>query len=121
MDYYNKHYIRLDVNNCIMKGFSDAFEQSEEGDICINQEGGRHFELLGQVNPPLFNMKGQPIFVYEKEVIRELTAEEQGTLYPAPAPQPSELDTLKQENAVLKSRITLVEDAFNEMLLGGGV
>lgn len=65
MDYYNKHYIKLNANNCIIKGFSDAFEQPEDGDICINQEGRRHFELLGQVNPSLFDGYGCPEYKYD--------------------------------------------------------
>lgn len=67
MDYYNKHYIKLDANNCIIKGFSDAFEQPEETDICINQEGGRHFELLGQVNPSLLDDYGCPEYKFNKD------------------------------------------------------
>lgn len=77
MDYYNKHYIRLDTNNRIIKGFSDAFEQPEEQDICINQEGGRHFELLGQVNPLLTNMDGSHLYKYEDGNIVEITEAEQ--------------------------------------------
>ncbi|MGN6715519.1 hypothetical protein [Anaerocolumna jejuensis] len=83
MDYYNKHYIRLDANSCIIKGFSDAFEQPEDGDICINQEGGRHFELLGQVNPNLYDGYGCPIYKYNPatQVISETTnAEKQAGL-----------------------------------------
>lgn len=78
MDYYNKHYIRLDVNKCIVKGFSDAFEQPEDGDICINQEGNRHFELLGQVNPNLFDGYGCPEYKYDPntKVLSETNNEE---------------------------------------------
>lgn len=35
-----KHYIRLDSVGRVIKGFSDAFEQPEETDICINEDGG---------------------------------------------------------------------------------
>ncbi len=78
MDYYNKHYIRFDANNCIVKGFSDAFEHPEESDICINQEGGRHFELLGQVNPALFDGYGCPKYKYnlDTKIISETNNEE---------------------------------------------
>ena len=57
-EFYNKHYIRIDTEGRIIKGFSDAFEQPIDGDICINEKGGRHFEMLGVVNPPLMNMQG---------------------------------------------------------------
>jgi len=40
----NKHYIRVDENNLIIKSFSDAFEQPTESDIFI-EEGGRHYNL----------------------------------------------------------------------------
>jgi hypothetical protein len=58
-----KHYIRLDENNNIIYGFSDAFEQTQENDICINENGERHFELLGIVNPSLVTMDG--IYLYQ--------------------------------------------------------
>jgi len=60
----NKHYIRLDLNNNIIYGFSDAFEQPQEGDICINENGGRHFELLGNVNPSLITQDGFYFYQY---------------------------------------------------------
>lgn len=50
----NKHYIRLN-NNVIIKGFSDAFENPQESDICITEIGGRHFELNGTTNPSLYD------------------------------------------------------------------
>ncbi|MFA9462929.1 MAG: hypothetical protein ACERKN_01425 [Velocimicrobium sp.] len=71
--FYNKHYIRVDENNRIMKGFSDAFEPSLKTDICINEEGGRHFELLGIVNPPLVDMKGCHLYKYIDGSITETT------------------------------------------------
>ena len=36
-DFYNKHYVRLDANGNVVKGFSDAFEEPKTGDICINE------------------------------------------------------------------------------------
>lgn len=116
MDYYNKHYIRLHTNDCIVKGFSDAFEEPEEGDICINQKGGRHFELFGQINPALCNMQGQPIYLYENEVIRELTAEEQSSLFQIPVPEPTETEILRAENEKLKSQIEAINIALAEIV-----
>ncbi|MDF2985741.1 MAG: hypothetical protein K0R50_1251 [Eubacterium sp.] len=49
-----KHYIRLDLNNNIVKGFSDDFEEPSDTDICINEKGERHFEINGKINPVLF-------------------------------------------------------------------
>ncbi len=76
MDFYYKHYIKVDENNYVIKGFSDAFEQPGNDDICINQEGGRHFELLGNVNPILFDVTGFHLYKYKDGVITETTEEE---------------------------------------------
>lgn len=48
----NKHHIRLDGNK-VIKGFSDAFEQPQDGDVCINENVERHFELNSVINPPM--------------------------------------------------------------------
>lgn len=40
-----KHYIRLNSDKNIIKAFSDKFEQAEKDDICMNENGGRHFHL----------------------------------------------------------------------------
>jgi len=63
-EFYNKHYIRTDENDNIVKGFSDAFEQSQDGDICINEQGGYQFRLVpgGEENPPLFDDEGNPLY-----------------------------------------------------------
>lgn len=37
-----KHYIRKNVNNDIIKIYSDKFEQFQSGDICINENAPRH-------------------------------------------------------------------------------
>ena len=71
----NKHYIRLDSNNNIVKGFSDAFEQAIEWDICINENGGRHFELFDVVNPAIQN-KGIYLYKYADGVIIPKSQEE---------------------------------------------
>lgn len=71
----NKYCIRIDKQNRIIKGFSDAFEQPQEGDICINEEGQRHFELFGQINPALTNDQGIALYKWDGEV-KQRTAEE---------------------------------------------
>jgi len=43
MDY--KHYIRLNENDLIIKSFSTAFEQPQEGDILICESNERHFNM----------------------------------------------------------------------------
>ena len=71
-----KHYIRLDNENRIIKGFSDDFEQALETDICVNEGEGRHFELNGVINPPLTNLKGIYLYKYENDEIVQRTEEE---------------------------------------------
>ena len=46
-DIMAKHYIRQDDNGFVIKGFSDIFEQPLETDVCICEDGGRHFEYRG--------------------------------------------------------------------------
>ena len=40
-----KHYIRLNEQNRIIKAISTDFEEPLETDICVNEDGGRHFSL----------------------------------------------------------------------------
>lgn len=44
MDGY-KQYIRIDTNNIVIYGFSDGFEQPQVGDIQLQGEYGRHFQI----------------------------------------------------------------------------
>lgn len=76
MEYYNMHYIRLDENSYIIKGFSDAFEIPLETDICINEQGGRHFELNGEINPPLKDLIGSHRYKYTGGTVLETSEEE---------------------------------------------
>jgi hypothetical protein len=70
----NKHYIR--VFNGYILGFSDAFEVPKDGDILINEEAGRHFEINGDVNPPLHGDKGEPLFKLLEDNVVETSNEE---------------------------------------------
>ncbi len=107
--YYNKHYIRLDSNNCIIKGISDVFEEPEDSDICINQEGGRHFELLGQVNPPLISMSDVHLYKYiDGAVIETTEAERAAELAAMPKPV-SERDTQTEYLIDLDYRLSKIE------------
>lgn len=72
----NRHYIRADEYHNIIKGFSDAFEQPQAGDICIVEEAGRHFELLGEINPSLMGMDGVYLYHYTGDEVRAKTPEE---------------------------------------------
>ena len=73
-----KHYIRLDENNFVIKGYSDAFENYKDGDILI-YEGDRYrqFFLLDHIcNPNIINDERVPQFKYENNIVRLATDEE---------------------------------------------
>lgn len=104
----NKHYIRIDDNNHIIKGFSDAFEEPVEFDICINEEGGRQFELLEEINPPLHAKNRTHRYKYEEGAVRKTTSEEQDNEYasfPVPTPQ-----------ITVEERLVIAEDTINFLL-----
>lgn len=73
MELYYKHYIVVDSNNHVIKGYSDIFEQPMGENICINQEGGRHFELLGTINPPLIDINHCHLYKYYDNCVSETT------------------------------------------------
>ena len=72
--FYNKHYIRTREDGCIVDGFSDAFRQPAETDICVNEQGDYQFRLFpgGEENPSLFDRESMiPLYKYESgEVVR---------------------------------------------------
>lgn len=99
----NKHYIRLEGNK-IIKGFSDVFEQPQDGDICIG-EGGRHFELNGQCNPPLAD-GGVYLYKYENGEIIALTQEE------IEASKPIQIEQTPIEEQLAREIIALQNELF---------
>ena len=107
----NKHYIRLDENGNIVKGFSDAFEQPKGDDIAINEQGGRHFRLPfeSRVNPPLLTDEGIPLYKYENGEVKERTAEE----------IQADIDALPDTPPSQQERLEALEDAMLEVILNG--
>lgn len=93
--YENKYYIRLDNNNFVIKGFSDACEKPKKTDIYIGQ-GGRQFILNGMINPSLYN-NGIPIYKYINNNIVELTDDDiLDFKFNLPAQPPSNVSLQKQ-------------------------
>lgn len=90
----NKHYIRVDKDNCVIKSFSDAFEQPQDGDIFI-KEGGRHYNNLD------LYVNGLPKYKYVDGQMVERSLEE--IVLPVQPPTTEE-------------RISALEDAFLAML-----
>lgn len=68
MDSY-RHYITVD-NTRITDVFTTAFRQPEDGDICINENGGR----LPEFAP--INSDGLHLYRYENEQVRKATEAE---------------------------------------------
>ena len=93
MEFYNKHYIRV-VDGIVTKGFSDAFEEPTETDICINEKGGRHFEIDEVINPQMFDDNFCHLYRYDgalrKATEDELKAEREAN-YVEPEPTEAEI------------------------------
>ena len=78
-DFYNKHYITINDHGEIISGFSDAFRQPSENDICINEQGGYQFRLFpdGEENPPLYDyMSMIPLYRWDGSQVVPRSAEE---------------------------------------------
>jgi hypothetical protein len=111
MDGY-KHYIRLKENDIIIiRRFSSAFEEPQEGDICVNENGGRHY------NDPVTNDRGQ----YNRQWIggnefprpQEVLDYEWNTRPPDP---PTELDIIGQQ--LVEKDIQLMQLQSDNDVLG---
>ena len=131
--FYNKHYITLDERNRIVGGFSDAFRQPTDTDICINEQGGYRFRLFpnGEENPCLFDWNGMiPLYKYEggkvvKRTEEEIEADRAEIPEEEPVPTVDErVSALESENAMLKAQINaqseqmdFYEDCIAEMAM----
>lgn len=113
MNFYNKHYIRTDDRSVIVYGFSDAFEQPLETDICINEQGGRQFRLTldSGENAPLKENHGIPLYKWEGNKIVERAKEEiDEDISKLPKPEPS-----------LQDQIKILESALHDTTLSSEV
>lgn len=98
----HKHYVRMDVNNIIIKRFSTAFEDPFETDVCVATDAGRHY------NEPVTNERGQYIakWIDDAEVAR--TQSELDTEWDArPPDQPSQESRLASAEAAILSLMGL--------------
>ena len=98
----NKHYIRIREDGCIVDGFSDAFRQPDDMDICINEKGGYQFRLFpdGEENPCLLDWPDRiPLYHWDGEVLRrteeEIEAERAAMV--RPEPEPTEMEQLRAD------------------------
>ena len=100
MEFYNKHYIIIDEQNRIVNGFSDAFRQPTDTDICINEQGGYQFRLFhgGEENPALFEMDGIPRYRWDGSASVLRTEEElEADRANIPEPAPTQLDRVEAQ------------------------
>ena len=108
-----KLYIIIDELGRVLRGFSDDFEQPDASAICIIDDGGRHFELNGVVNPSLTDYNGTPLYKFDGGAVivrsqSELDADKPAITSPTTAPS-------------IEDRTSALESALLELILGGAV
>lgn len=129
--FYNRHYITVDEQYRIVGGFSDAFREPTDTDICINERGGYQFRLFpeGEENPALFDWDGMiPLYKWENgEVVKRTEEEVEADRAALPVPEYKQTNeeriaVLEGENNLLKSQISaqseqmdFYEDCIAEM------
>lgn len=113
-----KHYVRIDEQSRIVKGFSTDFENPESGDICICEDGGRHFELNGVINPPMTDYNGTPLYKWDSVKVVARTQEELDADKAVIVPVPTIEERLAQVEAVVNGTPTYGEllEAVNILL-----
>lgn len=111
MMFFQRYYIRTGVNNVIVHGFSDAFEQPQNDDILINERGeGTQFRLFpgGEENPSLFHTEHMiPLYKWDEsknEVIVRTEEEMQEEMLPHLIEQ-TRADKLAEINAAREATI----------------
>ena len=124
--FHNKHYITVDEQNRIVNGFSDAFRQPAEDDICINERGGYQFRLFqgGEENPALYTPDGIPRYRWdgtqavlrtEEELEADRAAQPEPVIPPTNAELAAESKRLKQQVSALTDQQSFYEDCIAEM------
>lgn len=110
MDGY-KHYIRINSSNVIIHRFSSAFEEPQPGDICVNENGGRHY------NEPIVNERGQydRKWLDDEELPRSQEELDMEWLERPPDP-PTELDIIGQ--MLVEKDIQLMQIQSDNDVLG---
>ena len=103
-----KHYIMTDDSGRVLRGFSTDFEQPDANAICICEDGGRHFELDGVVNPPMTDYNGAPLYKFDGVKVVARTQDELDANKPAIASAPT-----------IEERTAALESALLDLILGG--
>lgn len=106
-----KHYIRIDSNNIVIQGFSDAFEQPQTGDVQLSGDFGRHFQFQ------LMTGRGQFMYKLINGSMTPRTQAELDAEWEARPPAPkTEIEMIKEENAQLTTQII---DLWESLLIAG--
>lgn len=118
-EFFYRHYIRTDEAGQIIAGFSDAFQQPAEGDICFNERGGYQFRLFQgeEENPPLYNNNGIPMYKWYGEKIVKRTEKELADQLAAMQPTTTAPSAQEDTDAMLidhEYRLTLLELGVTE-------
>ena len=113
-----KHFIITDELGRVLRGFSDDFEQPDTSAICINEDGGRHFELNGVINPPMTDYNGVALYKWDGKQVVARTQEELDADKPVIVPVPTIDERLAAVESVVKGTPSYGEllDAVNILL-----
>lgn len=92
-----KHYVKLNEKGEVVKGYSNELEVPEIDDVCIDEEGERHFTLAGEVNPTL--IEGEVfLYVYKNGEVKRKTdkaiQKEQEAIDSSRVAEPTEVEKL---------------------------
>lgn len=134
---FNRYYISVDERGRIVDGFSDAFRNPSETDICINERGEYHFRLFpdGEANPPLYELEHLvPLYEFKGGEVRPRRGEDiEADIAALPVPEyvPTEerVTELEYNTAALEEalcemdihneeRIAAIEEALCEIDMG---
>ena len=113
-----KHFIITDDVGRVLRGFSDDFEQPDANAICICEDGGRHFELNGVINPPMMDYNGTPLYKFDGGQVVARTKDELDADKPVIVPAPTIDERLAEVEALVKGTPTYGEllEAVNILL-----
>lgn len=120
-----KVYVKLDKNNCITGVESDLTLKDTTGYVQIDEgTGDKYSHAQGNYFPrdkPLRGSQGRCNYKYEDNEVVELTDEEKETLFPIPAPQPTEQQILNakllQDNANMQLELEQQKQLNAQILL----
>ena len=115
-----KHFIRIDERDRIIHGYSDEFEEYQEGDIEINvgMNPGRHFVIFvdGEwlTNPQLTVEYGIPLYKWSGTEIQARTPQEIEDDTPEPPDPPDPPVDLTE----IQSRVDDIDVAIKKLVEG---